>query len=834
MVIEHAGDGIAVIKDGRFTFANASLANLLGAKRENLIGQRFDHYIAAVPPAAVSGQDSGSDDQQYPSMPYETKFRHMAGHTVPAQVHRTRAYQNGQALEVVYIRGISEQRAAAEQIRALKEYTDSIIDSADIWLNTLDGEGRIVIWNKAAERMSGYSKEEVVGRLDIWEWLYPDEAYRNSIFSEAMKILAHGTVAFDLETTIRTKDGRNTILSWNSRMLTNDAGKTVGSIAVARDVTLERHAQDALRLHASVFESADPLAITNREGVVLKVNRAFMAMFGYNADAIAGHCLSELHSQPDDSGEFLQRSSGLPREALRNTDNWSGEIEARRKDGSLLPVRLGVSTVRNVGDEITHYVVHWQDISERKAFEARIQRQALYDTLTGLPNRRMIHIQLEQDMRRAQRYAGYGALLFVDMDHFKQINDAHGHAAGDALLASVAHRLRDILRTHDMAGRLGGDEFVILLGAEPGSRESAASRAGSVGQKILAEMRKPVFVGEYELSVTASVGIALYPADDLDAERLLQIADSAMYRAKGAGRNTVSFYSEAAQAEAEQRQSLHNQLREAVSQGQLLLHYQPVADVEDNITDVEALVRWQPPGLPLRMPAEFMQVAEETGLAAMINFWVLRAACQKLAAWHAEGLLGQGNFPEETRWMGRRMRVNISPRVLSQPEFAEQFWQILQETGAPPASLVLEVTETALHGDGLRVADAMHRISDWGVGFSLDDCGTGHVSLMQLKRLPIDSVKIAQTLVASIPGDTLNVQVIEALLNMARSLELDVVAEGVETTQAYEFLLARGCRRFQGNLICAPLAVELLEDLLRGGALHVTHDRLPTQLSDPG
>lgn len=828
MMIERAGDGIAVIENGRITFANASLAALLGYEREHLIGQSFERYVAADPPAAAggsaqsqSGQDSDSNDNlAFPAL-YETELRHVAGHAVPAQVHRTMAHDDGQAIEVVYIRGMSEQRAAAEQIRALKEYTDSIIDSADIWLNTLDEEGRIVIWNKAAERMSGYSREEVVGRLDIWEWLYPDEAYRNSIFSEAMKILAHGTVAFDLETTIRTKDGRSTILSWNSRMLTSDVGKTVGSIAVARDVTMERRAQDALRLHASVFETADPMAITNREGVLLKVNRAFIHMFGYSAEAIIGHCLSELHSQPDDAGVYLQGSSGLPREALRNTDNWSGEVEAQRKDNTRLPVRLSVSTVRNVDEEITHYVIHWQDISERKAFEARIQRQALYDTLTGLPNRRLIHIRLDQDLARAQRFAGFGALLFVDMDYFKQINDAHGHTAGDALLTSVAHRLRDILRTDDMAARLGGDEFVILLCAEPGSRESAASRASSVGQKILAELRKPVFVGEYELSVTASVGIALYPADDLDAERLLQIADSAMYRAKSAGRNTVSFYSEAAQAEAEQRQSLHNRIKEAVIQDQLLLHYQPITDAEGNITDVEALVRWQQPDHPLRMPAEFMPVAEETGLAALIDLWVLRTACQKLAAWHANELLPQRDFPGKTRLVNRRMMVNISPRVLSQPEFVDRFRQILHETGVSPASLVLEITETALHADELRVAGAMYRISEWGVRFSLDDFGTGHVSLMQLKRLPIDSVKIAQTLVAGIPGDALSVSVVDALLSMARSLELDVVAEGVETTQAYEFLIKRGCSQFQGNRLCAPLAAELIEDLLQGGALHV-------------
>ena len=834
LMVEHAGDGIAVIRNGRIVFANASLALLSGYERQHLVGQRFDRYaaverLAEAQDSSSNQEPDGDSDEDGPhrslssSALYETQLQHADGHLVPVHVHTATAHHDGQAMNLVFVRDISEQRIAAEQIRALNEYMDGIIDNADIWLNSLDKEGRIVIWNKAAERISGYLREEVQGRLDIWGWLYPDEAYRDHIFSRAMDILARGTAAFDLESTIRTKDGRNTILSWNSRTLTNDAGETVGSIAVARDVTLERRAQDALRLHASVFETADPLAITNREGVLVKVNRAFMGMFGYTADEVTGHCLSELHLQSDDSGEYLQSSSGLP-QALPGADKWSGEIEARRKDESLLPVRLSVSTVRNAENEITHYVVHWQDISERRAFEAKIQRQALYDPLTGLPNRRLVHTRLEQDLAHAQRCSSFGALLFLDLDHFKRINDAHGHTAGDALLASVAHRVRDILRIDDMAARLGGDEFVVLLGAEAGTREDAATRARNVGQKILAEIRKPVSIGEYDLSVSASVGIALYPADDLDAERLLQIADSAMYRAKGTGGDTVYFYSETVQAETEQRQSMHSQLREAVNGDQLLLHYQPIADAEGNIMDVEALVRWQPHGHRLRMPKEFIPVAEETGLAPTIDCWVLKTACRKLVAWHGEGLLSRGNVPGAELSGDVRMVVNISPRLLSQPEFVEQLRQILQETGAPPASLVLEITEAALHGDGRRIADVMHRIREWGVGFSLDDFGTGHVSLTQLKHLPIDSVKIAQTLVSGIPGDTPNAQVVEALLNMANSLELDVMAEGVETSREYEFLLARGCRLFQGNRLGSPLADGPLEDLLRHRLSRATRD----------
>lgn len=807
---DYAGEGLAVVRDGRIVLANHRLAGWLGCKPETLSGLRLDDpNILPGLENAQTTSDTRSSSRDTAVMTYDTTLLCRAGERIAVRVQVMPTADRGVLGNVVRVQDIRAQQAADEQIRVLKEYTDSIIDSADIWLSTLDMQGRIVIWNKAAERISGYTRDEVVGQTAIWEWLYPDERHRQTVLSGSMSIPTQDSALFETETTIRTRDGRNVILSWTSRVLTNTAGDRVGSLAVARDVTLERRAQDALRLHASVFETADPLAITNREGVLLKVNRAFVRMFGYSADEIGGYCLSDLQRMPDDSGEYVQSSSGLPREALRENGHWSGEVEARRKDASQLPARLSVSTVRNNEDDVTHYVAHWQDISEHKAFEAQIQRQALYDPLTGLPNRRLARIRLEQDLGRARRHAGFGALLFLDLDHFKRINDAHGHTAGDALLASIAHRLRDVLRTDDMAARLGGDEFIVLLSAEPGSRDDTATRAGNVAQKILYEMRRPVSVGEYELSVSASVGIALFPVDDLDAERLLQMADSAMYRAKGAGRNTACFFSETVQAETEQRLSLYSQLREALNEEQLRLHYQPIVDARGGIVAVEALVRWQQPGHGARVPAEFMPVAEETGLAADIELWVLRTACMRLSDWYEQGVL-----PLDCRLM-----VNLSPRLLARQEFAEQLETILTETGAPPTSLVIEIDEGALQGQIAPLIEPLQRLKACGLHFSVDAFGTGHVPLAQLKRLPVTAVKLAPSLVCGVPQDTLNAQVVEALLGVAGSLQLEVVAEGVCVEEEYTYLHARGCTCFQGAWLSAPVTLAPIEALLRHGSV---------------
>lgn len=689
-----------------------------------------------------------------------------------------------------------------EELNRLTAEHQPLKDSPDIWLNTLDREGRVVTWNRAAERISGYSASEVVGRADIWRWLYPDENYRQYVCTQADDILSQGSVAFDLVTTIRAKDGRQVMLSWNSRRLMDASGDCIGSIALARDVTLERRAQEAMRLHASVFESVDPIAITSPEGVVLKVNRAFCRLFGQEARHVIGRTLQALHR-----GERGQDPYEQVWRHLKQADEWSDELNIRSREGAPLPVHLSVSTVRDEEGRITHYVVHWRDISKRKAYEEQIRRQALYDPLTGLPNRRMVVGRLEQEMGRARRIQGYGALLFLDLDRFKQINDTHGHSVGDALLKHLSQRLLGVLRAEDTAARLGGDEFVVLLGAEAGPRDEAASRARRVGDKILSVLREPVTVGDYTLSVSASAGLALYPGDQLSAEQLMQKADSAMYLAKEEGRDTLYFFSDAVQAKVDHRQVIHNELRQAVDQDQLLLHFQPITSADGELHAVEALLRWQQPEALPRLPAEFIAVAEQTGLIAAIDVWVIREACQQLVTWQQQGL-----FPA-----GRILALNISAQLLMLSDFAERVEQILAQTGAPGDAIVLDVNESLLNKDMPGLEAAMQAVGRHGVRFAVDDFARGHCSLVQLQRLPIRALKLSEYFVAGLPDDDTAVAIVDAALGMARSLGLDVVAKGVENAQQLAALQARACRYFQGYHISPPVTAGRMTEMLSAG-----------------
>lgn len=800
IVVEHAGEAIAILQDDRIVFANPSLGVLLGYQRQKLLGRPFEDYVVAgqrEPVRTMLGRHLIGEAGPHR---YKTELLHAGGGSIAVQVRSSIDHHAGQTFQLVFIRDISEQRAAAEQIRALNEYLDSIIDNADIWLNTLDREGRIVTWNKAAERISGYLRDEVQGRTDIWNWLYPDESYRNWIFSRAMDILERGAVASDLETTIRTKDSRQIVLSWRSQMLTNTAGETVGSIAVARDVTLERRAQEALQLHACVFEAAEPLAIANSERVVLRVNRAFTHMFGYAAEEIIGRTLLDVRRDQDPEPGF-----GRLWEELEATDRWFGELWERRKDGTSIPVRLAMSTVRDRQGAITHYVAHWQDISERKAFEAQIQRQALYDPVTALPNRRLATSRMEQELGRAQRLTGFGALLFLDLDQFKLINDSHGHAMGDALLVIVAQRLQSSLRIEDMAARLGGDEFIVLLGSEFGTQDEAAVRARRVGEKILAAIREPITIDQCDLRVSASIGIALYPAADLDAAGLLQRADRAMYCAKEDGRNTLHFFAEANRAASGHRQSRACGHDPSIEDESLLLSYQPIADVRGRVSAVEALARWQLPEQGLCLPTRILPMVAEIGLGAAVDCWVLSAVCHKLATWRSRRV-----FPPRLRLV-----VNVSPQLLGLPDCCWHLQRIIQDSGVQPENLVIEITQAALGNDRQQLAAAMRAIREWGIGFSVDEFGSEHAPSAQLESLPIDTVKISPSLIAGVPGNDASAQVIETALRMAASVGVGLAAEGIDTYEQLDFLSSCGCDLFQGSRISAPLAEAALIALLQ-------------------
>ncbi|MCH8498396.1 MAG: EAL domain-containing protein [Marinobacter sp.] len=684
-----------------------------------------------------------------------------------------------------------------EQIRALNEYMDSIIDNADIWLNTLDPDGRIVIWNKAAERLSGYSRADVQGRADIWEALYPNPGYRDYVFSRALEILNKGTVAMDLETTIRRKDGSETTLSWRSRLLTSSQGETVGSIAVARDVTLERKAEEVLRLHASVFETAHPMAITSPEGVLLRVNSAFCRLFGYPSQDVLNRTLRDL--LPELTDEYAEAW-----EALRNHEQWHDEFEQRCQDGSQVPVQLTASCVRDERGRVTHYVLQWQDISERRAFEAQIRQQALYDALTGLPNRRLLLDRLERELSRAQRNGSFGALLFIDLDHFKQINDSYGHAVGDNLLINVANQMQSVLRTEDTSARLGGDEFVILLGAEETNRERATTQAERVAAKILEAIQTPIQSNNYQIAVSGSIGMALFPETGVDAEGLLQKADNAMYCAKEGGRNAVYFFSPELQAKVERNQQLSSDLRQAIPRNELALAYQPIVRADGMPIALEALVRWNSPVHGWCEPGDFLLAAEQAGLMRNLDQWVLRTACESWVNWQSRQLV-----PNDAV-----LSINVSPQFLLAQDFSERLQDTLSQSGMSPQRLTLDVAEQLLLHDLPGLHKAIDEAAALGIRFNLDNFGSGHSALQHLQHMPLASIKINGHLVAKGNGQLHNASILRAALSMTDSLNLQVVAKGVETALQFAALEQLGCNHFQGRYFSPPAASDELPALM--------------------
>ncbi|UEX76510.1 sensor domain-containing protein [Spiribacter halobius] len=793
-MVEKARDGIAVIENGRVVFANPSLASLIGRRPEELQQQPFEPLVAESERDAVRERYRRRLAGEPVPDRYETELLHADGRRIPVQVNASLIRDGGSTTHLVVVRDIRAQRAAAAEIRALNTYMDGIIDNADIWMSTLDEEGRVVIWNKAAERISGYRREEVVGRRDVWDWLYPDPAYREWVLARVRELLETACARMALETTIVARDGRRVVLSWNSRQLPGANGRATGALAIGRDVTAERAAAESLRLHASVFETAEPMVIADRAGRLIRVNDAFTRLLGESEASLLGRSLAEL-------GEGDRVWDRLVTEG-----RWHGELVERHRDGREIPVRVVLSTVRDAEGEITHYIGHWQDISERKAFEARIERQALHDPLTRLANRRLLIMRLEQELARARRTAGHGALLFLDLDHFKQINDSYGHALGDALLTGMAERLQSILRTEDMAARLGGDEFVVLLGPEAGSLEGAGTRARRVGEKLLAELYQPMALGDYELRISGSVGIALYPEERIDAEQLLQRADHAMYRAKAEGRNRLEFFSPALQAESEARRLRYAELRQALDADALQLHYQPLVGASGLPVGAECLVRWPRGEGPPRAAREFMPLANDTGLAAAVDTWVLTRACQTLAELAAAGMLPAG----------RHLGVNVSLALLALDDFPRRLQRILDDTGASPEGLVIELGESALLRDGGRLATTLRQVREWGVRFAVDDFGTGHSSVLQLRHLPVDWIKVDRTFVGQLPDNDAARSVVNASLGVARSLGLEVVAEGVETQAQFEHLRGEGCALFQGSLFWPPLERDALDRALDG------------------
>ncbi|WP_280546176.1 EAL domain-containing protein [Halomonas sp. 11-S5] len=567
-----------------------------------------------------------------------------------------------------------------------------------------------------------------------------------------------------------------------------------GVLAVVREVTQSRATEAQLRIAAMAFETHLGMLVTDAEARIIRVNDTFTRITGYAEAEVLGRNPSLLSSGRHDEAFYRQLW-----ESVQEKGSWQGEIWNRRRNGEVFPEWLTISAVRDEAGELTHYVATFSDITERKAAEEEVHQLAFYDPLTGLPNRRLMLDRLEGELKHSYRSDQFGALLYLDLDNFKQVNDTLGHHAGDQLLREVASRLGGVLRATDTLARLGGDEFAVLLhdlGRDP---QRVAAVAERIAHKLLGVLQAPIGLAGSSVTMTGSIGITLYRDHGTTLDEILQQADMALFQAKRAGRDTLRFFDPALQAQLHARARLEADLRQALPRDEFLLHYQPQVDADRRMIGVEALLRWQHPERGMVSPGEFIPLAEENRLIVPIGGWVLESACRQLVAW-----------ARDSATTDLTISVNVSPQQFREADFVEQVLATLARTGARPERLKLEVTESLFVEDRDEARETMRRLREHGVTFALDDFGTGYSSLSYLKRLPLDQLKIDQSFVRDLLEDEASAAIVASIIALSESLQLEVIAEGVETEAQRAWLVAHGCRAFQGYLFSRPVPLEAL------------------------
>lgn len=563
-------------------------------------------------------------------------------------------------------------------------------------------------------------------------------------------------------------------------------GKVVGLVVNARDITESTLTEQKLRQSAVVVEnSAEGIIVSDENNKIISVNRAFTTITGYSEQEVQGKSPRFLRSTKHDSGFYNAQW-----DTIYENKQWQGEIWNRRKDGSIFPAWLTITAIHNNHDELVNYVAVFSDISAIKQSQEKLDHLAYHDYLTDLPNRLLFNDRLKHAIQRAQRDNYEVAVLFIDLDRFKYINDTLGHPIGDKLIKQAANRLRNSVRKDDTVARIGGDEFVIAM-----EHPRASKGIITVAKKIVETFRYPVHIDNHALHITVSMGISIYPHDGRDVDTLIKNADIALYQVKEEGRNNFHFYTQEMTNTVLEHITLENSLRKALRQNEMCLHYQPQYNLKtQELIGCEALIRWLHPDKGLIFPAKLIPVAEESGLIIELGEWVLRTACQQMKTW-----LDQGKKIAH-------MSVNVSALQLKRESFIAELKSILKETGLPAHHLELELTETVVMHNAQWSVSLLEQLKGLGVTLSIDDFGTGYSSLGYLKRFPINKLKIDRSFVSDIPSDSNDTAITQAIIAMTQSLQLEVIAEGIENRQQLEFLTEHGCYLGQGFLLGKPLS----------------------------
>ena len=688
---------------------------------------------------------------------------------------------------------VEKQRHARDALRQSEAYLQAITDAVPDVFMVLDEQGTYLKVSTPQHELLAADQTTLLNRR-LQDVLPKEQADR---FLEFIARTLASDQPQSIEYSMQTLAGTRTFEARARRLEIRHGGRRA-VVLLARDISDRVALELDQRIAAIAFESQQGMLVTDAQTRIIKANRAFSAITGYSEAEVLGQPTRILGSGHQ-GAEFYQQMW----KALYESGGWQGEIWNRRKSGEAFPEWLTISAVHDAKGRLTNYVASLTDISERKDAEEKIQHLAFYDPLTNLPNRRLMRQRLEQALVVCRREQHYAALIFLDLDDFKNVNDLYGHQIGDGMLCQVAERLRHALRERDTVARFGGDEFVVLLEGLEVNATEAATQVEHIGRKLLQTLREPYLIKDQVFSSSASLGIVLFNDEQHTADELMQYADLSMYSAKAAGKDMLSFYDPQMQAVVSMRIELEEDIRRGLAQEEFVLYLQPQADASGNFEGAEALVRWQHPSRGLLAPGVFIDIAERSGLIESLDLAILRQGCELLARW-----------AQQPQTATLSLAVNISARLLYRDDFVCQVREILQQTGASALQLKLEITESLLLTDVDKAVSRMQLLREMGVRFAIDDFGTGYSSMAYLQRLPLDQLKIDQSFVRGLPDDKGNIAIVRAILSMAEGLELEVIAEGVEHPAQQDILRLHGCRHFQGYLFGKPMSVDAFLELL--------------------
>ncbi|HYG56223.1 MAG TPA: EAL domain-containing protein, partial [Burkholderiales bacterium] len=776
-LIENVSDAIAATdKTWRFLYVSPSIATLTGYTAEELIGKEFGSTttlgdIAAVRERLAAALERSGEPQRV-RVEMIRKDGELRVHDL---VVSKGAGPGGDPIYIIAGRDVTDWIRAEEALRRSAEEFRTLAENAPDGFLRFDDELRCLFANSAILKSSGRSMGALLGRT-LREIALPEELRR--LWAEAIRrVLATG----ETQTVEYRYHGSRGEREYQARFAAERGpdGKPATVLVISRDITDRKRAERAIaeseaRLRSIVEASAEPLLLVDPDGTMLFANPAAASLFDRPLEKLQGTPL------------------GLPLGHGRPVD-----VEIMLPGGHVRPVEMQFAPTELNGKPML--VVSLHDLSERKHYEKHIEHLANHDGLTGLPNRTLLRDRVAQVISHARRTNGHVGLMFVDLDHFKLVNDSWGHVAGDMLLLEVARRLQLATRDGDTVARLGGDEFVVLLPDLARPDDIAV-----VARKLADALEEPIDVDGRSVRVTASIGISTFPGDGDDLESLLQCADAAMYRAKDAGRNGYQYYSAEMSAQARVRVETENGLRQALQQSELRLHFQPQLSFADGkVQGFEALMRWERPSHGMVPPAQFIPVAEESGLIMPMGQWALHTACREAMAWSSAGL---GKL---------KVAVNLSARQFWRGSVTDVVRAALAESGLPPEQLELEITESVVARDLKQVMLSLEHLRRMGITIAIDDFGTGYSSLAYLRSLPIDKLKIDKSFIAGIPVDPEASALVGEIIRLAHVLSLEVVAEGVETAGQAAFLRDAGCEAMQGFFFSRPLAADDCATLLR-------------------